>query len=216
MSFGRLGVVVMLATAAAASGAFTPDAPSSMSPVELCEGLDRVRPFEARHVLVRGVIAQGQEGTFIYDPKCLRNVQPVAAVAITELTVGRAALVDILRTGDAEVVVEGTLSGPRCTPYRPLMPPEDYREWMSPCTRYEGSFRVELFIQRVHSAKVAKRVDVEFWHPTGLQYPIVVGGEMPHYPEAAKVLEIAGVVEAEVRADLGDTKEVGASGFRVD
>lgn len=180
--------------------------------ITLCDALTSLRPFEMRSLTVRGIVGAGQESIVIYDPDCQQNVQPVAALEVTELTVGWDKVRPALSKTDAEVVVEGMLSGPRCVPYRTLLSPEEYKEEMSPCGRYgDGSFRAELFVKRVLSvAQVPRetRQRMMFWHPTGLRFPIVVGGDMPHYPAPARVLEISGSVEAEVTVDDGAVKSV--------
>lgn len=160
---------------------------------------------------MRANVFQGQENKGVYDSPCTRNVQPVAAIEIAEGTVGWPMLRDILQTnGHAEVVVEGTLRGPECRPMPSGMPLDQYAEWMNPCLRYGygNSFRSMLEVTKVISAEPTKLVEVPFWPPTGPQYPALVSGEVPQYPEAARVLEIAGTVELDVSLESGAVTNV--------
>lgn len=175
----------------------------------LCDALDAIQPFETKQVVVRGIIGQGPESTVIYDPACPRNVQPVAAIEIGPNTTGWPKLQKILNKQDASVVVEGVLHGPRCVRYRQGMPPEQFAEWMSPCARYSmNSFRLMLFVTRVISVESTNLVHVPFWQPSTRAFPMVEGGEMPRYPPAARVLEIAGTVEAEVTVERGEGRDI--------
>ena len=186
--------------------------------LRLCDALSGVASGEHLEVTLSGIYSVSGHFGVLYDPeerRCAADVQPSTHVQFAEGLQPDRALEQLLAdTGRARVTFKGILSGPRPTrPDDPALPMAAALAARIGNRRYGhlGAYRTQVTVEAVLAHEAVRRdeptIGASSLSRLKSDVPLVTGGQLPRYPQAAQLAEIAGVVVIGFNVEKGRVAE---------
>ena len=181
----------------------------SHSTTPLCDLLESVSPGEKRPAIVRGILVIGFETVMLYDPdspRCPLDVQPTTEVETSHEVPGGKRLAETakLSEGRAYVILRGVLWGPGKVKEddfsTPLIVSYSHRAPL----RYGhmGYSRTKFVLDEVLESMPVPSAVPSLGEASGPRpesgFPVLLGAEVPAYPDFALIMKITGEVIVDV------------------
>lgn len=203
-----LGTLALVAVLPAESG----EIPSQ--PKKLCDSLEALSPGERMKVDVEGIYVVTMEGSIFYVPEqpiCVLDVQPATWVEFAQGYAEPPGLrEEVKRSGRARVRFKGTLWGHGAIPADdPADPPMVAYARRIGNLRYGhmNAFPTKLVVESAEFVRAVDKKEPSYGNWSRVRpestVPILMGSQVPQYPDAARKVGLEGVVVAQVEVSHG-------------